>query len=480
MSAFAEPVDSTYKKASSLRPGKEWLDGKGTKAATATAEAKLNQLHYELAKGLDPKQLQAFMSDEIKSNTEKLIKSMERLDSRLGVVKEVTGIHTRQFNDPTGDWQVDDSSLHYTVISEPPQEPVPGPQPPSKLHKQMMLHNARSREEPRKLPHAQDQKNSSTKQSKAPRLKHEDRPNLDDVLRKNMDLARALYVKEREFLELSRVERDNAEMRRTLLDINSRSMGGSETQQAISRALHRDPRYIEDSLASMGSGLLRTPSSFYPENNYLDDEMLRQSNEMIVDSIREKRGDAYDYIQERVARKLARDKQNDIQRNTGPKSPPSWTIRPHKNKAKSKGNKKVESDEGRVKILSRRERNLKKANRKMKKRQLLEKFDEEGNQSRGHFNSIEMSFGMQNDILDDEEDEIWARYPISHEFSHLGQKHSSRNNRVSKKRAGSIFDPNVSDDMVAYMARVKEKEDQKKKLHEQREKVKHFFPGFSR
>ena len=97
MSAFSESIDPSRRKASSNATEKERLDGKGADAATATAEAKLNQLHYELAKGLDPKRLQAFMSDEIKSNTEKLIKSMERLDSRLGVVKEMTGIHARQF-----------------------------------------------------------------------------------------------------------------------------------------------------------------------------------------------------------------------------------------------------------------------------------------------------------------------------------------------------------------------------------------------
>ena len=135
-----------------------FLQGGGAKksdGADDATNAELGRLHRELATRLAPTQLSAFIAEEIRGSTEKLIGSMEKLDKRLGLVKEVTGVHARQFNDPTGDWKVDDSIVHFTTLTpRPAPEPSTGPDNagavrPGQSYTKLVLEDARRKDEER-------------------------------------------------------------------------------------------------------------------------------------------------------------------------------------------------------------------------------------------------------------------------------------------------------------------------------------------
>ena len=88
-----------------------------------------------------------------------------------------------------------------------------------------------------------------------------------------------------------------------------------------------------------------------------------------------------------------------------------------------------------------------------------------------------MSFGANKSVDEQEEDEILARYPISHEFSHLGTQSTNKGapKRGTKKVSGSVFDSSMSYDMIKYLARVRKKENQKAKIRSERLKATAYF-----
>lgn len=462
-----------------------------SRAAAAGPEAgaalELERIHRELAARLAPEQLSAFISEEIRGSTDKLIDSMERLDKRLSTVKEVTGIHARQFNDPTGDWKVDDSILHFTTLTPRPQDQLPDREPASTIprnerYNKLVLEEAKRLEdeaEARRLRKAMrggsggagGSANRGRGRHSLVALGDEGVPDVNEVLRKNIDLARALYVKEREALELSSLELENVELRRALMNRES-SWSESERQREVERRLYADDSPSQDlSYASAYSS---------PVNRHRNQEALdRRQDDRTEDILFQQRSEAYNYLQQRVARKLARDNRVKRERNSGPKSPPSWAIKTHASARKQSAKEKAQvgGEQGRNRARSRSKRKGRSRAKGRRQTHHDEVFDDDGNQSRGHFNSIEMSFGASKSVDEQEEDEILARYPVSHEFSHLGTQSSKKGApiRGTKKALGSVFNSSMSDDMIKYLARVRKKENQKAKIRSERLKATAYF-----
>ena len=293
-------------------------------------------------------------------------------------------------------------------------------------------------------------------------------PDINDVLRKNIDLARALYVKEREALELSSLELENVELRRALSD-------REDNMSEMDRRYALEQRLYADSTSDYSAASPRVPPSALSLRNR---QQLRTEDDRAEVMLYQQRTEAYNYLQDRVAKNLARDNRIKGKRNAGPKSPPTWVIKTHPS-ARKKDNAKQKaraSDDAGTRNRSAKRGQNRPRGRGRRARQ-VDKFDDDGNQARGHFNSIELGFGLQNSVQNEEEDEILARYPISHEFSHLGTQngHKGASKRGTKKTTGSVFDTSMSDDMILYLARVKRKEDQQAKLRSERLKATAYF-----
>jgi len=192
----------------------------------------------------------------------------------------------------------------------------------------------------------------------------------------------------------------------------------------------------------------------------------------------QQRSQAYNYIQNRVAKNLARDNRIKREQNAGPKSPPSWVIKTHPSMRKQDNTKKKTRERDNKGARNRSAKGSQnKARGRGRRAREVDKFEDDGSQARGNFNSIEMGFGLMNSVHDEEEDEILARYPISHEFSHLGSQTPAKGagKRGTKKTPGSVFDSTMSDDMIQYLARVKKKENQQAKLRSERLKATAYF-----
>ena len=71
--------------------------------------ASLTALHRDLSEKMSTKRLHQFVSDEVRNNTQSLLDTMSALDNQLQRVQHDSGIRARFYNDPVGDWQINDN-----------------------------------------------------------------------------------------------------------------------------------------------------------------------------------------------------------------------------------------------------------------------------------------------------------------------------------------------------------------------------------
>jgi hypothetical protein len=70
--------------------------------------ATLAAIHHDLSNKMSTSTLQQFVSNEVEQNTQSLLNSLSILDEQLQRVQHDSGIRARFYNDPVGDWKIND------------------------------------------------------------------------------------------------------------------------------------------------------------------------------------------------------------------------------------------------------------------------------------------------------------------------------------------------------------------------------------
>ena len=311
-------------------------------------------------------------------------------------------------------------------------------------------------------------------------------------MRANGELAKALYLKERETMELRALEEENMALRRMELE---------HEKMRESNMFGPDPTYIM-------------------EHRQVREDVTGRGAEMDITKrdlqrkLRSERSGAVQY--NLLTRKVARDLQsnNDMKteyaRKVSPARPPTWAISPTKKNmitplwvqeeerqaSEDALRRKRINESGVVRnklnqkfIKSSSSSNQQKNQQKNRKKRMVVKSgyggaakSHENPNVRGRFKNIEMSFGEnEEDIeMDSDEEELYAKYPVSRGGGGGGgggrsEKGGDYRSFQYTPRYNGYNAKEESDDMRAYRKRMKQKNDEQGKLKEERSRANEFW-----
>ena len=445
--------------------------------------ATLAAIHHDLSNKMSTSTLQQFVSNEVEQNTQSLLNSLSILDEQLQRVQHDSGIRARFYNDPVGDWKINDqpellppsasdllhnkqdATLTYLEFAQRPRRntntntntytntntntthhthhkrrntpPPPPPAPPPPL-----LSNSHY--------------TSSTFGTTFGTMGTDQE--MQALVTANNDLARALYLKERETLELREVEEENLVLKRmyNMEDEEAEFMAQQNEAAALQMAQRQQINNYSAALAQTSN----------PE---LDRRRANIQRKMRMNSGEEQ----YNKIANKIAVELetVNEFKQDRARRVSPSRPPTWAINPTKKNLATPLWQQKEAEDTISNVFSKSPKNLvtysaRQSVQKKKKNRGRKVSGRDGNLNvRGRFDNIEMSFGQGGDSESDDE-ELWDKYPTAH-----------RNDRAmgSKGGGGRRSQGRESEDMRAYRRRLKEKGDRRGLLVGERKRAQEFW-----
>jgi hypothetical protein len=274
----------------------------------------------------------------------------------------------------------------------------------------------------------------------------------------NNDLARALYLKERETLELREVEEENLVLKRmyNMEDEEAEFMAQQNEAAALQMAQRQQINNYSAALAQTSN----------PE---LDRRRANIQRKMRMNSGEEQ----YNKIANKIAVELetVNEFKQDRARRVSPSRPPTWAINPTKKNLATPLWQQKEAEDTISNVFSKSPKNLvtysaRQSVQKKKKNRGRKVSGRDGNLNvRGRFDNIEMSFGQGGDSESDDE-ELWDKYPTSR----------NRNDRaMGSKGGGGRSQGRESEDMRAYRRRLKEKGDRRGLLVGERKRAQEFW-----
>ena len=530
--------------------------------------ASLTALHRDLSEKMSTKRLHQFVSDEVRNNTQSLLDTMSALDTQLQRVQHDSGIRARFYNDPVGDWQINDNPellpagvnvstkgrASYVTFSQQNnatrlklrnlfdqvdkdkdgyinvREMLIALRTNSELSELLQLPSrirqengsreafenvfqemdsdgdgdrlisytefigyvtknseplptstttSRPKSKPNYSPRSTSNSHSNFKPPPPfvpppPQIQDINEEEVQKLLRSNKELAQALYLKERETLELRALGEENMILRRRNEEIEQENFGP-------------EPDYV----------VHRGQVALVRQNNAQIE--LDQKKKEIQHNIRSRMkitsgARQYNNLVHKVALDLQRKNTEKTKsaRNHSTSRPPTWAVSPTKANRSTplwiQAEEQLEQEK--LKSMNNYERRIKNKNKnkkfvKAKKVKYATKqqgYTEQGRYQReqqgyaskergstsvrGRFKNIEMSFGeleVDGEIDSDEED-ILNKYPIAR-----------RRNRSNMVGGGNNNQRNESDDMRAYRRRLREKKDRGGKLQQERQRAQDFW-----
>ena len=305
---------------------------------------------------------------------------------------------------------------------------------------------------------------------------------VDQLVRANGELAKALYLKERETMELRALEEENMALRRMELEHEKMRFGPNPTYIM-------EHMQVREDVTGRGA-----------EMDITKRDLQRK--------LRSERSGAVQY--NLLTRKVARDLQsnNDMKteyaRKVSPARPPTWAISPTKKNMATplwiqEEERQASEDALRTKrisesgvvrnklnqkfIKSSSSSNQQKNQQKNRKKRMVKAGyggaakSHENLNVRGRFKNIEMSFGEnEEDIeMDSDEEELYAKYPVSKGSGGGGGGRSEKGAEYTPRRYNGYNAEEESDDMRAYRKRMKQKNDEQGKLKEERSRANEFW-----
>jgi hypothetical protein len=451
--------------------------------------ASLTALQRDLSEKMSTERLHEFVTEEVKQNTQSLHESMLALDSHLQRVQHDSGIRARFYNDPVGDWQINELPELLPMSAEAQQQQL-------KL-KGRSSYVTYSQQRNKTFSGRQKQQQQQQQQSPPPppkgppptigRFANVSQLNriagdseVQQLMDQNNELAQALYLKEREILELRAVEEENMALRM--------ASERGELGEANSAPEHE---YVYE---------------MQPDSAAVQLEAKRAAIQQRMQMLSGAR--QYNALAQKVAQELARknEEKKYSARSVSTSRPPTWAVSPTKqhmstplwvleeeklaneqyamnhgvnnknNKKKNNNNnnnKSAPSNRMRAKKLAARkeERWSPSGQHRYQRDSMGYAAKDRGSSNvRGRFKNIEMTFGEpENDVeIDSDDEEIMRKYPVSRR----GASRTSRRPGMGRMQAN---EPEESADMRAYRLRLRQKSERQGKLHEERSRAREFW-----
>jgi hypothetical protein len=439
--------------------------------------ATLAAIHHDLSNKMSTSTLQQFVSNEVEQNTQSLLNSLSILDEQLQRVQHDSGIRARFYNDPVGDWKINDqpellppsaSDLLHTkqdatlTYLEFAQRPRRNTNTNTNTNTTHHTHHKRRNTPPPPPPAppppllSNSHYTSSTFGTTFGTMGTDQE--MQALVTANNDLARALYLKERETLELREVEEENLVLKRmyNMEDEEAEFMAQQNEAAALQVAQRQQINNYSAALAQTSN----------PE---LDRRRANIQRKMRMNSGEEQ----YNKIANKIAVELetVNEFKQDRARRVSPSRPPTWAINPTKKNLATPLWQQKEAEDTISNVFSKSPKNLvtysaRQSVQKKKKNRGRKVSGRDGNLNvRGRFDNIEMSFGQGGDSESDDE-ELRDKYPTSR----------NRNDRaMGSKGGGGRSQGRESEDMRAYRRRLKEKGDRRGLLVGERKRAQEFW-----